>query len=396
MSTYLKRRLAEAVLRSIKAYPVTVILGPRQVGKSTLAKELIPHFRNSLYLDLERPSHLSKLEEAEYFLSQHKKNLICLDEIQRLPEIFPLLRSLVDEDQRNGRFLILGSAGKELLRQSSESLAGRIAYWELSPFNQLEISDKAEEQLWFRGGFPKSFLSSSERESGEWREHYIRSFLESELPQWGFRRLQPLSMNRLLSMLAHNQGQILNISKLASSLGLSSPTIQSYLDILEKTFLIRRLPAYFSNLKKRLIKSPKIYVRDSGILHSLLQIEDFKGLFGHPVFGPSFEGFVVENIIACLPQWEFYFYRTKSGAEIDLLLLKGRQRLAVEIKASPSPSLKKGFWTATQDVKVNGKYLIAPVKSPFYLKGAVKVLPLSVFLKEMTAKNKVLKTPLIL
>ena len=385
MAGYIKRALKQKLQRHIKEYPVTALLGPRQVGKSTLAKEIIKKHPKGVYLDLERPSHLNQLNSPEYFFEQNKNSLICLDEIQRRPEIFPLLRSLVDERKKNGQFLILGSAGRDLLKQSSESLAGRISYLEMSPFTLLEISKKKQEILWLRGGFPRSFLSKNETASLEWRENYIRTFLERDIPQLGF-RIPPDSIGRLWSMLAYSHGQTLNSSKLAGSLGVSSHTVNSYIDILEKTFLIRLLKPFSENLKKRLVRSPKIYIRDSGLLHSLLKVDSMNELFGCPVFGNSFEGFVLEQIISCLPRWQFYFYRTRSGAEIDLLMVKGVRRIAIEVKASKSPTLEKGFWTAVKDVKAKEKYLIAPVDSVYTVKGNVTVISLSHFLKKNLLK----------
>ena len=385
MAGYIKRNLTKKLLAHIREYPIVALLGPRQVGKSTLAKQVINKLPKGVYLDLEKPSHFNRLNAPEYFFSQNKKSLVCLDEIQRVPEIFPLLRSVIDERKKNGQFLILGSAGKDLLRQSSESLAGRISYLEMTPFTLLELSKKKMEQLWLRGGFPKSFLSKNETTSVEWRENYIRTFLERDIPQLGL-RISSRFIGRLWSMLAYSHGQTLNSSKIASSLGISSHTVNSYMDILEKTFLIRILRPFSTNLKKRLIKSPKVYLRDNGILHSLLRIDSMNELFGHPIFGNSFEGFIIENIISSLPRWQFYFYRTKSGAEIDLLMVKGLRRVALEIKACQSPTLTKGFWTATEDVQAKEKYLIAPVDSTYTIKGGVKVIHPFNFLKTMLYK----------
>ena len=383
MEGYIKRKLDRRVLANIKEYPVVALLGPRQVGKSSLVKKLIGKNPKTVYLDLERAGHLNKLNEPEYFLEQNKDFLICLDEIQRLPEIFPLLRSLVDEHQRAGQFLILSSASKNLLRQSSESLAGRISYLELTPFTLSELPVKYMERLWLRGGFPRSFLSKSELVSLEWRENYIRTFLERDIPQFNL-RISSASIGRLWSMLAYSHGQTLNSSKLASSMGVSSHTINSYINILEKTFLIRVLRPFSINIKKRIIKSPKVYIRDSGILHAFLKIDSLNELFGHPVFGSSFEGFVLENIISSLPRWQFYFYRTKSGAEIDLLMIKGVHRVAIEIKAGKAPKVTKGFLTAIEDVQATKKYLIAPIESSYMIKKGIKAMPLVDFVKHMS------------
>ncbi|MCZ0932366.1 MAG: ATP-binding protein [Oligoflexia bacterium] len=381
MAGYINRSLKKKLRQNIKDYPVVALLGPRQVGKSTLAKEIINKHSRGVYLDLEKPSHLNQLNAPEYFFEQNKSFLICLDEVQRYPEIFPLLRSLADERKKNGQFLILGSAGRDLLKQSSESLAGRISYLEMSPFTLLELSAKKRERLWLRGGFPRSFLGRSETASLEWRENYIRTFLERDIPQLGF-RIPPTAIGRLWNMLAYSHGQTLNSSKLAGSLGVSSHTVNSYIDILEKTFLIRLLQPFSENLKKRLVKSPKVYIRDSGLLHSLLKVDTMNELFSHPVFGSSFEGFVLEQIISSLPRWQFYFYRTRSGAEIDLLMIKGIRRIAIEIKAGKSPVVEKGFWTAVEDVKAKEKYLIAPVDTAYTIKDNVKVTSLSQFLDQ--------------
>jgi len=380
MAVYIKRILKKKLEQSIKNYPVVALLGPRQVGKSTLAKEIINKKSKGLYLDLEKPSHLNQLAATEYFFEQNKNKLICIDEIQRKPEIFPLLKSLVDERQKTEQFLILGSASRDLLKQSSESLAGRICYLEMSPFSLLELSEKKQESLWLRGGFPRSFLSKSETASLEWRENYIITFLERDIPQLGY-RIPFTTIGRLWTMLAYSHGQTLNATKLASSLGVSSHTVSSYIDILEKTFLIRLLQPFSENLKKRVIKSPKIYIRDTGLLHSLLKVDTMNELFSHPVFGSSFESFVLEQIIGSLPRWQFYFYRTRSGAEIDLLMIKGIRRVAIEIKAGKSPTLEKGFFTSIEDVKAKEKYLIAPVDTTYTLKRGVKVTNPSQFLK---------------
>ena len=385
MAGYVKRVLGQKLEQQLKDYPVVALLGPRQVGKSTLAQRVIKKRVKSVYLDLERPSHLNQLNSPEYFFEQNKQSLICLDEIQRCPEIFPLLRSLVDERKRNGQFLILGSAGKELLKQSSESLAGRICYLEMSPFTVPEIPTKNLEKLWVRGGFPKSFLSQNETASLDWRENYIQTFLERDIPQLGI-RISSVPIRRLWAMLAYSQGQTLNSSKLASSLGISSHTVNSYIRLLEKTFLIRLLQPFSENLKKRLIKSPKVYIRDSGLLHALLKIDTMNELFSHPVFGSSFEGFVLEQILYAFPRCSFYFYRARSGAEIDLLMIKGTRRIAIEIKAGKSPTVKKGFWAGVEDVNAKEKYLIAPVDRSYSLKGQVKVMNLSRFLKLMKPK----------
>ena len=379
MSCYRERHISKKVLEHVKEYPVVALLGPRQVGKSTLAKGLMKHKLKGIYLDLERKSQINKLTDPEVFLSHNKKSFICFDEIQRLPEIFPLLRSVVDERAKNKKFLILGSASRDLLKQSSESLAGRISYLEMTPFTLSELSDSDTTKLWLRGGFPKSFLSKNQEVSSEWRENFIRTFLERDIPQLGF-HIPSHNLGRLWQMLAHDHGQVLNSSRLASSLGVTSHTVNNYVQILTQTFLIRALQPFKSNLKKRLVKAPKIYIRDSGLLHSLLGIDSMNELLGHSIYGTSFEGFVIENIMTQFPRWSFYFYRTRSGAEIDLIMTKGRKTIAVEIKASTSPKLEKGFFVAAKDIGAVRKYLIAPIDKPYPIKD-VMVTNLSHFLK---------------
>ncbi len=385
MTGYINRNISKQVAQSLKDYPVVAILGPRQVGKSTLAKKIIKSYSKHLYLDLERPSDLRKLEDAEYFLEQNRSHLVCLDEIQRLPEIFPLIRSLVDERKKNGQFLVLGSVSGDLLRQSSESLAGRIAYLEMSPFLVSEIKGKKTETLWNRGGLPRSYLLRGDEKSFYWRENYIRTFLERDIARIGI-KIQSKLIERLWTMLAHSHGQTLNSSKLATSVGVSSHTINSYIRILEQAFLIRSLPAFSSNLKKMLIKSPKIYIRDSGILHALLGIETLNNLFGHPIYGHSFEGFVIENIMSHFDRWKYSFYRARSGSEIDLVMTKGSRVIALEIKTSKAPVVRKGFVEAVKNIRANEKYVIAPVSSSYAIKNGVTVTNLKQFIKTFEKK----------
>jgi len=330
-----------------------------------LAKPIISEIANAVYLDLERPSDINKLTDPEAFFSLNANKLICLDEIQRVPELFPVLRSMIDENKRNGQFIILGSASPNLIKQSSETLAGRVSYFELTPFLFKEVFEDNHlnklRKVWLRGGFPRSYLASDEKESFEWRLDFIRTFLERDIPQIGF-RIPAKTLERFWKMCAHLHGQILNSSKLGESLGLSHHTVRSYVDLFEQTFVLRVLRPYEPNLKKRLVKSPKIYIRDTGLLHALLGIEDHNDLLGHPVYGASWEGFVIENILSLLPDWTVSFYRTSSGSEIDLILEKGKRRIAVECKVSTSPSLNRGFWNAMDDLNFEEAWIIAPVK----------------------------------
>ena len=351
------------------------LLGPRQVGKSTLAKHIINTVGNAIYIDLERPSDLNKLRDPEAYFALHADKLICLDEIQRTPELFPVLRSVIDERQRNGQFLIPGSASPRLIQQSSESLAGRLAYIELSPLLLSELEASQLRSLWLRGGFPRSFLAADDKASFDWRYDFIRTFLERDLPQLGL-NISANVLERFWRLCAHSHGQLLNQSKLGGALGVSHHTIRSYLDIMEQTFIGRSLPPYEANLKKRLVKSPKIYIRDSGLLHCLLGLETQDDLFSHPSYGSSWEGFVIENLLSLLPEWRAAFYRTSSGNEIDLILERGNRRIAIECKASSAPEVGKGFWAVLKDLGINEAYIVSPVDEAYPLQEGVTVTPL--------------------
>jgi len=345
------------------------------VGKSTLAEMVIEHFPDALYLDLERPSDMNKLTDPEAFFQQFQDRLICLDEIQRAPELFALLRSVIDKSKRHGQFLLLGSASRELIKQSSESLAGRISYFEISPFNRMEVTDLEMNRLWLRGGYPRSLLNIDDEASFQWREDYIRTFLERDIPQLGF-NIPANTLGRFWRMLAHSHGQTLNASKLADSMGVSGHTIRKYIDLLEQAFVVRTLQPWSGNTKKRLIKAPKVYIRDSGLLHALLDIESMEQLFSHPLYGASYEGFVIENLLSQLPRWKASFYRTSSGAECDLVLEKAGKRVAIEIKASTSPKLGRGNWSALETLEPDHSYVVAPVGVAYPLQQGVMVMSL--------------------
>lgn len=381
MKIYLKRLLRKELETRLKQFPVTAILGPRQCGKSTLAKHILEHIPSSVYLDLELNSDLNKLSDPELFFQLNKDKLICLDEIQRYPEIFKVLRSVIDKNRVNGRFMILGSASPGLLRESSESLAGRIAYLDLTPFTIEEISRGNLFIHWLRGGFPDSYLAESNEQSILWRENFIRTFLERDIPSLGFKN-NPLVIRRLMTMLAHNSGQIFNSSRLAESLGISHPTVKTYLDIFINTYMVRSLSPYFVNIKKRLIKSPKVYIRDSGILHSLLGIETYNDLLGHPIYGSSWESYAVEQVATKYFNWSKYFYRTSGGAEIDMILEKGIKKIAVEFKASTSPKLSRHFYKALEDLEMEQSYVIVPLnkKESYKIRAGCTVCSLEWFL----------------
>lgn len=359
------RRAHLAVTDALNRQAAVALIGPRQVGKTTLAHE-IGQERDALYLDLESREDRAKLSEAALFLRNYEDRLVILDEIHRAPEVFATLRGLIDQGRRRGkrygRFLILGSASIDLLRQSSETLAGRIAHVEMGPFDSLEIPpDDAEQQaLWLRGGFPDSFLARSDAESLALRDDFIRTYLERDVPQFG-PRIPAETLARLWTMLAHGQGTLLNASRLATSLAISAPTVTRYIDLLADLMLVRRLPPLHANVGKRLVKSPKLYVRDSGLVHALLGLEDLNDVAGHPVAGPSWEGFVLESLLAATPsRTTASFYGTSAGAEIDLVLdLPGKRgRWAIEIKRGLTARPEKGFYVACEDLQPTRSFVV--------------------------------------
>ena len=382
MRRYIKRKITDTIANRLKNSPAVALLGARQVGKTTLANMVIEKYHDAIYLDLERPADLNKLTDPEAFFHQFRGRMICLDEIQRIPDLFPVLRGIIDRDRRNDQFLILGSASRDMIRQSSESLAGRISYIEITPFDLQEALFTNPKKHWLQGGYPRSLLSQDDDTSFQWREDYIRTFLERDIPQLGF-RIPANTIGRFWRMLAHSHGQVLNSSKLAGSMGVSSHTIRKYIDLLEQTFMVRALPPYSGNIKKRLIKSPKVYVRDTGILHTLLNIETMEDLFAHPIYGASYEGYVIENIVTRLPRWQASFYRTANGAEIDLILEKGIKKIAIEIKASTSPKVSRRFWNCIQTVLPDQAVVIAPVESEYPIADKVMVMPIDVFLDQL-------------
>ena len=352
-----RRALAE-VRTALSRQAAVALLGPRQVGKTTLALEVARAHR-ALYLDLQSREDRQKLRHPRLFLRRYEDRLVILDEIHRTPELFSDLRGLVDEGRRHGRragrFLILGSASMELLRQAGETLAGRIEFVSLHPLDVLEVSaaDEARDSLWLRGGFPDAFLAASDRDSLVFRQNFIRTYLERDLTEFVQARIPAETLLRLWTMLAHAQGGLLSSASLAKSLSISAPTVTRYVDTLSGLFLIRRLPPFAANVRKRLVKSPKVYIRDSGVVHALLGIGDFEALAGHPVAGNSWEGFVIENLLAAVPPLtRASFYRTAAGAEMDLVLeLPGcRRPWAVEVKRSMATGLGRGFYNAMGDI----------------------------------------------
>ena len=379
----LERQITERLQATIAQVPAVALLGARQVGKTTLAKTIAKDI-DSIYLDLEAPEDLLKLSDPTSFLSGHADKLVILDEIQRSPELFLVLRGLIDKSREQGRragqFLLLGSASMDLMRQSSESLAGRISYIEMSGLNLAEIdrNQQHRQTLWLRGGFPDSYLAADDDVAMDWLENLIRTYLERDIPQMGF-RVPAARLRRLWTMLAHLQGETINYSKLASNLEVDAKTVSHYIDILTDLLLIRRLEPWHTNVKKRLVKSPRYYVRDSGILHRLLGINSYDTLLSNPVLGKSWEGFAVENILSVLPsRAESYFYRTAAGAEVDLVIkMPSSEIWAIEIKHGVAPKIGKHYSQTCNDVGAAHKYILYGGDDEFAVRNDVKIISLS-------------------
>lgn len=387
------RTLEDKLIQGLKSMPVVVILGPRQVGKTTLAldfaKPLLDKPIN--YLDLELDSDLAKLDDPESYLRRFENQLLVIDEVQRKPDLFRIIRGLVDirkrAGEKAGNFLLLGSASKELLQQSSETLAGRIRYLELTPFTVKELHQNDPlgfniEKLWFRGGFPDSYLAESESDSWNWRQDFIKTYVEKDIPLFG-PQVPATRMKQFWTMLAHYHGQQANLSDIGKSLEVSHTTIKTYLDTLQDFFMVRQLQPWSGNTKKRLVKTPKIYIRDSGLLHSLLSIQDFEHLLGHPVLGASWEGFVVETILNTISSiWTPSYYRSSNQAEIDLVVEKSNQEVwAIEVKRSIAPSLSAGFHRACEDIGATKKWVVYSGKDRFPIKNDTEVIGLIEFLR---------------
>lgn len=386
MHDLIPRNIEQFVKENLSVFPAVVILGPRQCGKSTLIKMLSSHFTDFLYLDLQNRDDLSKLNEPGLFFQANKNQTICLDEIQLVPGMFSFLRSEIDSDRRNGRFILLGSASRDLIQQTSESLAGRVGIIELTPFLASELIKEKKFDLhryWLRGGYPDSYLAVSDSVSTLWRENFLRTYIERDIPQLGY-QIPAQQIRRMLMMSAHTHGQLFNASKLGESLGLTHPTVKRYLDLLEQTFILRTLQPFEINMKKRLVKSPKVFVRDTGLLHRLLQIDDFNALLGNPVFGTSWEGLVIENICSSLRDCRFSFYRSATGDELGLIIQKGKKIVAIECKATTAPKLNKGFWRAMETVKPDLTYIVAPVTEQYPLAKNITVSSLANTIENLT------------
>jgi len=380
-----KRRLFNEVCQSMEFFPVVSIIGPRQVGKTTLAKQIMEEIQKpSIYLDLERQSDLFKLNDAELFLSQHTNQLVVIDEVQHKKELYPLLRALVDQDRHPGRFLLLGSASPELIRHSSESLAGRIAYHQLYPFNLTETPDTiSQNDLWIKGGFPSVLFLSNDDLNHLWMENFIQTYLNRDLLQLGL-NASPKVIGNLWRMMAHLNGQLFNASALSNSLGVTSPTLKRYVDFLEEAFLLKSLHPFSWNMAKRIVKTPKIYLTDTGILHHLLGVSNLVELSGNPVVGGSWEAFVINQVNALKSsRIETMFYRTHQGAEVDLVFTKGLTVVATaEIKYTNSPQLTRGNLQAIQDLNAPMNFVITPFSDDFLIKEKIRVCSLKTFITQ--------------
>ncbi len=384
------RRLGPVLEAALGESPAVALLGPRQAGKTTLALDVATR-RPSLYLDLESEGDRARLAQPELFLAEHRDELVILDEVHRVPGLFPVLRGLIDRARRKGRrhglYLLLGSASLDLLRQSGESLAGRIRCLELGPFDASETPPDRAEALWSRGGFPESFLAKDDSRSLRWRRDFIRTYLERDIPQFG-PRIAAETLRRFWTMLAHHQGGLLNTASFARGLGVDPKTAAAYLDLLVDLLLVRRLQPWSASLGKRLVKSPKVYVRDSGLVHALLGIADRDQLLGHPVQGASWEGHVIENALGCAPEGvSGFFYRTSAGAEIDLLLeWPGGERWAIEVKRSLAPKMERGFHAACTDVEPVRRIVVYPGADRFPAAKGIEAMPLPALLAELSPR----------
>ena len=391
-----QRLSQQKLIQRLQQFPAVGLLGPRQVGKTTLAFAQKALYPDALYLDLELPSAQRQMDDPEAFLMAHAQQLVILDEVQRMPELFGILRGVIDQRRRmgqaSGQFLLLGSATGVLMQQSSESLAGRVAYVELPPLLAPEIfTDRPSvadlNALWVRGGFPLSWLAPSDADSMTWREVFMATYLEKDIPALG-PRIPATTLRRLWTMLAHHQGELLDLSKLAAALAISGQTVSRYIDLLCDLMLVRRLPAWHGNVGKRLVRSPKVYVRDSGLVHALLGLPNLDAVLGHPIAGSSWEGFVMEQLINAAPQAQACFYRTSNGAEVDLVLtFRNQQTWVIEIKRSSAPTVSRGFYQAATDLDAVRKLLVAPVAQPFPLKDGIEVVDVMTAIRWVTEQE---------
>jgi len=379
----IRRNIEEELKELLSYFPVLGLVGARQVGKTTLAKEILKDMEKPcLYLDLELPEDFNKLTEPDLFLNQYQDHCIVFDEVQRVPGLFPVLRSLIDQNRKPGRFFLLGSASPALIRDASESLAGRIVYRQLTPLLLKEVESTISfEKHWLRGGFPDSLLAPTDKLSNTWRRSFVQSYVERDLPLLGL-NVDPILIRKFWTMLAHFHGNVWNAQNFGKSLGISGPTVNKYLNFMEQAFLIFSLPSYNANVKKRLVKSPKIYVRDSGMLHHLTGIQTLEQLHGNVIIGASWEGYVIEQIKSVLDEdKELCFYRTHEGTECDLLILEGGiPKVAIEIKFTSAPKVSKGFNIAIADLGTSNNFIITPKSADYPLSETIRVCSLASFI----------------
>lgn len=382
----INRDLAKGVEKHLQIFPAVAVLGSRQCGKSTLIRMLAQNRQEFIFLDLQDRKDRQKLEDPVLFFKNNENRIVCLDEVQLMPDLFEYLRVEIDRLRRPGRFVLLGSASRELLQQTSETLAGRIGLLDLTPFLLSEISRLSDFDLlkyWYRGGYPDSYLAISDEASALWRENFLRTYIERDIPQLGFQIAAP-TMMRLLTLLAHEHGSVLNTAKLGNAMDLSAPTIRHYIDILEQTYIVRILPPHFRNIRKRLVKTPRLYFRDSGLLHQTLDIQDFNSLAGNPIYGFSWEGMVIENVCASIKNAKFSFYRSANGSEeMDLLLEYADKLVAIECKASTAPNLSDGFWRAIDTLQPQQTYVVCPIEESYAIKENVEIVGLLQLLEKL-------------
>jgi predicted AAA+ superfamily ATPase len=380
----IKRKLQAKITELLRQFPAVAILGPRQAGKTTLAKLIAAsRKKTSLYLDMEKPSDRNRMNDAHSYLENYKDNCVIIDEVQLLPHLFSELRPLIDEHRKPGRFILLGSASPALVKGVSESLTGRISYTELTPVGLMELpANITQQKHWLRGGFPDALLAKSDLKVKRWMENFTRGYVERDLELLFGVNLSSVTVQKLWTMLAHSNGSVWNAEVFSRSLGITAPTVLRYMDYLEGGYLMRRLQPWYVNAKKRLVKSPKVYIRDSGILHHLLKLNSIDELLGHPIAGTSWEGYVIEQLFQAKPQYlDMYFYRTHDGAECDVVLVKGIAPLAcIEIKLTNAPSISKGFYTSVADLNPKKKFVITPASEDYPAKDGVVVTSLRQFL----------------
>ena len=389
----LHRTLADTLKEHLAQFPAVALLGPRQVGKTTLALEVAKAREQPfVYLDLESELDLAKLENVRSYLKCHQEKLVIIDEVHRRPGLFPELRGVIDESRREGKragmFLLLGAASLDLLHQSGETLAGRVSYLDLGPLSVSEIDSPAINTLWLRGGFPESFLAADDAQSMRWRTSFLRTYLERDLSQFA-PRISPQAFRRLWIMLAHCQASMINMAELSRSMGIDQKTVASYIDLLLQLMLLRKLPAWSGNFGKRLVKTPKTYIGDSGVLHALLSIETTDDLLCHPIVGASWEGFVIENVLSVLHERaQGYFYRASGGAELDLLLeFRNGDRWAIEIKRSETPKLTRGFHAACKDILPKRKIVVTPGDGDWLIAPDIEVMSLGALARELSVRH---------